>query len=82
MAKYGDHPTLPTRLEDLLLDDVHTVFIKADCPPRVKRGSIGQLKLVEIEDADDGNWDTLRMESLQEELVDLVAQNAAEATVF
>ncbi|MFL2970065.1 MAG: ATPase, T2SS/T4P/T4SS family [Candidatus Poseidoniaceae archaeon] len=82
MAKYGDHPTLPTRLEDLLLDDVHTVFIKADCPPRVKRGSIGQLKLVEIEDADDGNWDTLRMESLQEELVDLVAQNRGRSDCF
>ena len=82
MAKYGDHPTLPTRLEDLLLDDVHTVFIKADCPPRVKRGSIGQLKLVEIEDADDGNWDTLRMESLQEELVDLVEQNRGRSDCF
>lgn len=82
MAKYGDHPTLPTRLEDLLMDDVHTVFIKADCPPRVKRGSIGQLKLVEIEDADDGNWDTLRMESLQEELVDLVEQNRGRSDCF
>ena len=82
MAKYGDHPTLPKRLEDLLLDDVHTVFIKADCPPRVKRGSIGQLKLVEIEDADDGNWDTLRMESLQEELVDLVEQNRGRSDCF
>ena len=82
MAKYGDHPTLPARLEDLLLDDVHTVFIKADCPPRVKRGSIGQLKLVEIEDADDGNWDTLRMESLQEELVDLVEQNRGRSDCF
>jgi predicted PilT family ATPase len=55
MAKYGDHPALPKRLEDLLMDDVHTVFIKADCPPRVKRGSIGELKLVEIEESDDGN---------------------------
>lgn len=82
MAKYGDHPDLPQRLEALLMDDVHTVFIKADCPPRVKRGSIGQLKLVEIEDADDGNWDTLRMESLQEELVDLVAQNRGRSDCF
>ena len=62
MAKYGDHPDLPQRLEALLMDDVHTVFIKADCPPRVKRGSIGQLKLVEVEGADEddgslfGGW--------------------------
>lgn len=75
MAKYGDHPDLPQRLEALLMDDVHTVFIKADCPPRVKRGSIGQLKLVEVEDADDGQWDTLRMESLQEELVALIDED-------
>lgn len=53
MAKYGDHPTLPQRLEDLLMEDVHTVFIKADCPPRVKRGSIGQLRLVDVEGADE-----------------------------
>ena len=64
MAKYGDHPPLPQRLEELLMEDVHTVFIKADCPPRVKRGSIGQLRLVDVEEADDGQWDTLRMESL------------------
>jgi ATPase len=82
MAKYGDHPTLPQRLEDLLLEDVHTVFIKADCPPRVKRGSIGQLKLVEVEDADDGQWDTLRMESLQEELVGLIDEHRHRSDCF
>ena len=38
MAKYGDHPALPKRLEDLLMDDVHTVFIKADCPPPGEEG--------------------------------------------
>ena len=70
MAKHGDHPDLPDLIEGLLEDDVHTVFLKADCPPRVKRGTIGELKLVEVE-KHDGNWDTIRMESLQEELVDL-----------
>ena len=82
MAKYGDHPTLPQRLEDLLMEDVHTVFIKADCPPRVKRGSIGQLRLVDVEGADDGKWDTLRMESLQEELVGLVDEHRHRSDCF
>ncbi len=82
MAKYGDHPDLPQRLEALLMDDVHTVFIKADCPPRVKRGSIGQLKLVEVEGADDGKWDTLRMESLQEELVGLIDEHRHRSDCF
>ena len=71
MAKHGDHPDLPEVIEQLLMDDVHTVFLKADCPPRVKRGTIGDLKLVEVEEHNDGNWDTLRVESLQEELVNL-----------
>ena len=82
MAKYCDHPALPQRLEDLLMEDVHTVFIKADCPPRVKRGSIGQLRLVDVEDADDGKWDTLRMESLQEELVGLVDEHRHRSDCF
>ncbi len=51
MAKHGDHPELPILIEQLLMDDVHTVFLKADCPPRVKRGKIGELRLVEIEES-------------------------------
>ena len=82
MAKYGDPPPLPQRLEELLMEDVHTVFIKADCPPRVKRGSIGQLRLVDVEEADDGQWDTLRMESLQEELVGLVDEHRHRSDCF
>lgn len=82
MAKFGDHPPLPQRLEELLQEDVHTVFIKADCPPRVKRGSIGQLRLVDVEEADDGQWDTLRMESLQEELVGLVDEHRHRSDCF
>jgi ATPase len=64
------------------MEDVHTVFIKADCPPRVKRGSIGQLRLVDVEGADDGKWDTLRMESLQEELVGLVDEHRHRSDCF
>ena len=64
MAKHGEHPELPFELEELLEADVHTIFLKADCPPRVKRGTIGQLKLVELESSN--AWDNLRLESLQE----------------
>ena len=68
MAKHGDHPELPQILEDCLQEDVHTVFLKADCPVRVKRGTIGKLKLVELDEVNDGQWDKLRLESLEEEL--------------
>lgn len=81
MAKHGDHPELPSLIEALLMEDVHTVFLKADCPPRVKRGKIGELKLVETED-DDGKWDNLRLESLQEELLDLANKNKHRSDCF
>ena len=81
MAKHGDHPELPEVVESLLDDDVHTLFLKADCPPRVKRGNIGELKLVEV-DEHDGKWDTIRMEALQEELVDLAEQNKHRSDCF
>ncbi|MFQ3317840.1 MAG: ATPase [Candidatus Poseidoniaceae archaeon] len=80
MAKFGDHPPLPQPIEDLLMEMVHTVFLKADCPPRVKQGSIGELKLIEVES--DQNWDTLRMEALQEELGDLVEENRHRSDCF
>lgn len=80
MAKFGDHPTLPQALEDLLMEQVHTVFLKADCPPRVKQGSIGELRLVEVES--EQNWDTLRLEAFQEELVELVEENRSRSDCF
>ena len=82
MAKHGDHPELPEVVENLLAKDVHTVFLKADCPPRVKKGTIGELKLVEVEGQDDGNWDTIRIEALQEELVELVNSNNHRSDCF
>lgn len=81
MAKHGDHPELPESVENLLGDDVHTLFLKADCPPRVKRGNIGELKLVEVEQNSE-TWDTIRMESLQEQLVDLAEQNKHRSDCF
>ena len=80
MAKFGDHPALPQPIEALLMEQVHTVFLKADCPPRVKQGSIGELKLIEVES--EQNWDTLRMEALQEELGDLVDENRHRSDCF
>jgi ATPase len=38
--------------------------------------------LVDVEDADDGKWDTLRMESLQEELVGLVDEHRHRSDCF
>ena len=81
MAKHGDHPELPTLVEELLAEDVHTVFLKADCPPRVKRGNIGELKLVEVE-SNTTEWDTILMESLQAELVELAEQNKHRSDCF
>ena len=81
MAKHGEHPELPSELEHLLEEDVHTIFLKADCPPRVKRGTIGQLKLIEI-DGEDGDWDNLKLESLQETLQTVVEENQHRSDCF
>ena len=38
MAAFGDHPSLPKELGEILEDETtSTVFLKADCPPRAKR---------------------------------------------
>ena len=81
MATFGDHPALPDALEALLEADVHTVFLKAECPPRVKRGTIGQLKLVEVEESGT-DWDTLRVEALSDELAELVEENRHRSDCF
>lgn len=82
MAKHGDHPELPKILEDCLQEDVHTVFLKADCPVRVKRGTIGKLKLVELDEVNDGQWDKLRLESLEEELIQVLEDNNERSDCF
>ena len=79
MAKHGEHPELPSELEELLESDVHTIFLKADCPPRVKRGTIGQLQLIELETKKE--WDNLRLESLQESLQTVVEEIKTEVIV-
>lgn len=63
------------------MDDVHTVFLKADCPSRVKRGAIGALKLVEV-DEDDNVWDTLHLEQLEEDLMAIVEEHRHRSDCF
>tara|TARA_B100000212_G_scaffold119809_1_gene89601 strand:+ start:391 stop:1740 length:1350 start_codon:yes stop_codon:yes gene_type:complete len=82
MATFSSHPDLPEILENLLGEDVHTLFLKADCPPRTKAGGIGDLRLSEVEGADDGGWDTIRLESLQEEILNLVNENRDRSDCF
>ncbi|MBS74118.1 MAG: hypothetical protein CMA91_07745 [Euryarchaeota archaeon] len=82
MATFASHPELPEILESLLASDVHTLFLKADCPPRTKAGGIGNLKLSEVDGADDGEWNNLRLESLQEELISLVDENQDRSDCF
>lgn len=82
MATFSSHPDLPEILENLLDEDVHTLFLKADCPPRTKAGGIGDLRLSEVEGADDGGWDTIRLESLQEEILNLVNENRDRSDCF
>ena len=82
MATFSSHPELPEILENLLAADVHTLFSKSDCPPRTKAGGIGELRLSEVDGADDGEWNNLRLESLQEELIALVNENQDRSDCF
>ncbi len=63
------------------MDDVHTVFLKADCPPRVKRGAIGSLKLVELEESTT-SWDTLQIEQAEEDLMAIVEEHRHRSDCF
>lgn len=81
MATHGDHPALPGALESMLSDDVHTLFIKADCPVRVKRGTIGSLKLEDLE-GDVQPMDTLSIETLEASLVEIVETNRHRSDCF
>jgi ATPase len=82
MATFSSHPNIPEILENLLEEDVHTLFLKADCPPRTKAGGIGNLQLADVEGADDGGWDTIRLESLQEELLGLIDEHRDRSDCF
>ncbi len=80
MATFGDHPPLPDSLESLLSDEtVSTLFLKADCPPRVKAGHITDLRLEELELPP---WDKPTLESLADELVMTIKQHAHRSDCF
>ena len=80
MAAFGDHPPLPESLEVLLSDETaSTIFLKAECPPRVKAGHISQLRLEEVEGE---SWDKPMLESLAEDLASVVEQNDARSDCF
>ena len=63
------------------MEDVHTVFLKADCPPRVKRGAIGSLRLVEVEESTT-TWDTLQLEQAEEALMAIVEEHRHRSDCF
>mgnify|MGYP001483804569 FL=1 len=80
MATFGDHPPLPDSLESLLSDKtVSTLFLKADCPPRVKAGHITELRL---EDLDTEQWDKPTLEALGDELVTVIQQHTHRSDCF
>ena len=73
MATHGDHPELPGEVEAMLEEDVSTLFLKAGCIPRTKRGKIGEIVLIDVEGASE--WQNLKMEGLQKDLEQLVESN-------
>ena len=80
MATFGDHPPLPDTLESLLADEtVSTLFLKAECPPRVKAGHITELRLDEL---DSPAWDKPALESLAGELVTIIDQHDHRSDCF
>ena len=80
MATFGDHPPLPDSLESLLSDEtVSTLFLKADCPPRVKSGHISELRLEELELP---AWDKPTLESLANELTTIIEQHSHRSDCF
>ncbi len=80
MATFGDHPPLPDSIESLLQDkSVSTLFLKADCPPRVKAGHITELRLDELEAP---AFDKPTLSDLADELVEIINQNAHRSDCF
>mgnify|MGYP001566997360 FL=1 len=79
MAIHNDHPELPDSVEVLLKEGVSTVFIKADCPVRVKQGHISAITLDEIEGE---QWDTLALQGLGEALEAIVENNTHRSDCF
>ncbi|MBC88248.1 MAG: hypothetical protein CMB12_03060 [Euryarchaeota archaeon] len=80
MATFGDRPAIPADLSELLSDETaSTVFLKADCPPRVKSGHISEIRLVELEEEP---WSRGRVESLAEAIQQVVEENQDRSDCF
>ena len=80
MASFGDHPLLPDEVELLLSNETtSTVFLKADCPPRVKSGHISEIRLIELEE---DPWNKGQVESLASELKEIVGDNQDRSDCF
>jgi|TARA_B110000438_G_scaffold97711_1_gene96743 ATPase len=80
MASFGEHPPLPETLESLLLDDtVSTIFLKAECKPRVKSGHISSLTLNDLEKEP---WDKPSLEDLSDDLSLIIEQNTSRSDCF
>ncbi|MEC9090729.1 MAG: ATPase, T2SS/T4P/T4SS family, partial [Candidatus Thermoplasmatota archaeon] len=80
MATFGDRPTLPEDLSELLSDETaSTVFLKADCPPRVKSGHISEIRLVELEEEP---WSRGRVETLADAIHQVVEENQDRSDCF
>ena len=80
MASFGEHPPLPETLESLLLDEtVSTIFLKAECKPRVKSGHISSLSL---NDLDREPWDKPSLEDLSDDLSLIIEQNTSRSDCF
>ena len=80
MASFGDHPLLPDSLESILADEsVSTIFLKAECRPRVKSGHISSLTLNEL---DLDVWDKPKLVDLSEEISLIIEQNSSRSDCF
>ncbi len=80
MARFGEHPDLPASLAELLADETaSTVFLKADCPPRVKSGHISELKLKEV---GDDAWSRGQVEELADDISTIVEDHQHRSDCF
>ena len=80
MAAFGDHPSIPSSIENLLVDEtVSTAFLKAECSTRVKCGHISSLSLKQLEDE---VWTKPKLEQLSEELSLVIDQNETRSDCF
>ena len=79
MATHADHPEISSSLEELLVEGVSTVFLKADCKVRVKQGHISAISLDEVEG---DPWSTTSLKELIESLENVIEDNSERSDCF